>query len=147
MSMGLILKVIFLAGAIGGLVNAIITDNGFFCPRVEQVKNIRVVRPGFIGNVFIGAVAAIVSWGLYSPFAQVNLLERHELSLTPSTIAAAMLIGVAGAKWLTSEVDKGLLKVAASEAAKSKPCAQTAQEILGASPAQVLNITRNLDPS
>lgn len=145
MSMWFVLKAVILAGAAGGLVNAVITDNGFFCPRIEQVKSIRVIRPGFLGNVFVGAVAAVVSWGLYSPFAQVNLLEHHELSLTPSTIAAAMLIGIAGAKWLTSEVDKSLLKIAASEAAKSKPCAQTAQEILRVSPAQVLNITRNLD--
>ena len=75
----------------------------------------------------------------------MNLLERHELSLKPLKIAAATLVGVAGAKWLTSEADKSLLKIAASEATKSKPCDRAAQEILTASPAQVLNITRNLD--
>jgi len=144
MTLWVILELVFLAGAIGGLVNAMITDNGFFCPRVEQVKSIRVVRPGCIGNVFVGAVTAVISWGLYGPFAEANLLENHKLSLTPSTFAGAILIGVAGAKWLTSEVDKRLLKAAVSQAAKAHSSPEAAEQMLMASPAETLNITKKL---
>lgn len=144
MTIWVILGLVFLAGATGGLINAMITDNGFFCPRVEQVKSIRVVRPGFVGNVFVGAVTAVISWGLYGPFAEANLLENHKLSLTPSTFAGAILIGVAGAKWLTSEVDKRLLKAAVSQAAKAHSSPEAAEQMLMASPAETLNITKKL---
>lgn len=150
MSLWLILKILFVtgsvgvAGAIGGVVNALITNNGFIWPHVEQVNGIRITRPGFVSNVFISAIAAIVSWGLYGPFAQANLLEEQALSLTPSTFAGAILVGTAGAKWLTNEADKRLLKVAAIEAAKAHSSPEAAELMLRASPVETLNITKKL---
>ena len=59
------------AGAIGGLVNAFMTDNGFAIPRVGEIGAPgAIVRPGVFGNIGVGAVAAAVSWGLYGPFAR-----------------------------------------------------------------------------
>lgn len=152
MTLWLILKVIFVvgavgfAGAIGGVVNAIITNNGFIWPYVEQVNGIRITRPGFVGNVFVSAVAAVLSWSLYGPFAEANLLlEDQALSLTPSTFAGAVLAGIAGAKWLTNEIEKRLLKVAAFQAAKAQSSPKTADRILMASsPWDVINITKQL---
>jgi len=132
------------AGAIGGVVNALLTDNGFIWPYVEQVNGIRITRPGFIGNIFISAVAAVISWGLYGPFAQANLLEGQALSLTLSTFAGAILVGTAGAKWLTNEVDKRLLKVAAIKAAKAHSSPEVAELMLWASPSETLNMTKKL---
>ncbi len=150
MSLRLILQILLVtgsvsvAGAIGGVVNALITNNGFIWPYVEQVNGIRITRPGFVSNVFISAIAAVISRGLYGPFAQANLLEGQALSLTPSTFAGAILVGIAGAKWLTNEVDKRLLKVAAIEAAKAHSSPEAAKLMLWASPAETLNITKKL---
>src|SRR4051812_11167068 len=68
MSIWILLLVIALAGAIGGIVNALLTDNGFLLPRTEVSDQIKIVRPGFLGNIIISAVAAAISWGLYGPF-------------------------------------------------------------------------------
>ena len=68
--------------------------------------------------------------------------ERVGLSL--ASLVGAVLIGVAGARWLTSEVDKNLLKAAAAQAAESQPSAGASQQIAMASPAQALNIAKNM---
>lgn len=136
---------IFVAGAIGGVLNALITDNGFILPSPERINGIRIVRPGFIGNILIGAVAAVVSWGFYGPLAGVNILDSQKFSLTPSTFTGAILVGVAGAKWLTNEVDKSLLRAAASQAANAQPDVEAAKNMLIASPAQALNIAKKMD--
>jgi hypothetical protein len=60
MSLWLILKILLVtgsvgvAGAIGGVVNALISNNGFIWPYVEQVNGIRITRPGFVGNRVVG---------------------------------------------------------------------------------------------
>ena len=57
------LLAVFAAGGLGGVVNALMTDNGFALPRFEQATTgVNILRPGFVGNVVIGAVAALVSW-------------------------------------------------------------------------------------
>ena len=37
-SMWLMLLIVFLAGAVGGVVNALMTDNGFLMPKSEQAS-------------------------------------------------------------------------------------------------------------
>ncbi len=145
MSLWLMIAIIFLAGAIGGIVNALLTDNGFIMPCPERLNGVTIMRPGFVGNILIGAVAAIVSWGFYGPFAASNIFEPQTVILTPSTFTGAILVGIAGAKWLTNEIDKSLLKAAASQAAKAEPSSNAAGEILMASPAQALKITKNME--
>jgi hypothetical protein len=51
-----------------------------------------------------------------------------------------LLVGVGGARWLTNEVDKKLLRAAASKAASGQPSDQKAIRISAASPAEALNI-------
>ena len=65
------LGIVFLGGAVGGVINALISDNGFVVPREETVDNVCIVRPGIAGNVLIGAVAAFISWGLYGSYSGV----------------------------------------------------------------------------
>lgn len=93
---------------------------------VNGANGVGIWRPGYIGNILIGAVAAIVSWGLYGPFSAAYLFGTspvpettpQKFGLTLSAFVGAVLVGVGGAKWLSDEVDKRLLKAAASEAAK-----------------------------
>jgi hypothetical protein len=49
------------SGAVGGVVNALLTDNGFILP--TRVKEIWC--PGFLSNVMIGAFSAFASWSFY----------------------------------------------------------------------------------
>jgi hypothetical protein len=140
------MAIIFVFGSIGGVVNALLSDNGFILPRKEEQNNTRIIRPGFLVNIFIGGIAALVSWGLYGPFAQVFIIggtidpKVGSTGLSLSSVIGALLVGVGGARWLTNEVDKRLLRAAASKAASGQPSDQKAIRISAASPAEALNI-------
>lgn len=120
------------AGAVGGVVAALLSeDKGFALPtRVRTSDGARagVIRPGFIGLILIGAVAATVSWALYGPAADVALLTTApsgaslgSANLTLAAIGGAVLIGVGGSKWISGQVDKTLLRQTASVAAGKRP--------------------------
>lgn len=141
---------IFVAGAVGGVVNALMTDNGFMLPTTESTSGSQILRPGFLGNVVIGAVAALVSWGLYGPMSAVDLFssaasgQPTTVGLTLASLVGAVLVGIGGARWLSNEVDKKLLRAAASEAAKARPSARHSEQMVLASPAKALTIAKNL---
>jgi hypothetical protein len=152
MSLWILLAIVCGAGAVGGVVNALLTDNGFILPHPENTEQGSIIRPGFLGNILIGAIAAGISWGLYGPFA-ASLIIGSGSETTPSTplvglslsaLVGAVLVGIAGAKWLTNEVDKKLLRAAASEAAAGQPIPEAARRIATASPAEALRIAKSL---
>jgi hypothetical protein len=128
------------AGAVGGVVNALLSDNGFALPRRES----GVWCPGAISNVLIGAFAAFSSWSFYGSGAGVELglveaTARNAISLRFSALAGAFLVGVAGAKWITNEVDKRLLKESVKVAATGKPLTlEQSEQIIEGSPREVL---------
>jgi hypothetical protein len=126
------------AGAIGGIVNALLTDNGFLRPRWEH----NVWCPGVISNVLIGGMSAFASWAFYGSGASVELAaqasERAAISLKFSALAGAFLVGVAGARWLTNEVDKRLLKEGIIEASKKSIPTEDCQRLVKAPARQVL---------
>ncbi|MEJ2286474.1 MAG: hypothetical protein P8X85_23095 [Desulfobacterales bacterium] len=138
--------IIFAFGAVGGVVNALLTDNGFILPKKEQQDNTKIIRPGFLVNIFIGGIAALVSWGLYGPFAAVFIIGGTNdpavgsTGLSLSSVVGGLLVGIGGARWLTNEVDKKLLRAAASKAASGQPDDQKAIRISAAAPAEALRI-------
>ncbi len=155
MSLLSVLIVVFIAGGIGGAVNALLSENGFILPKklpVNGANGAGIWRPGYLGNIVIGAVAAVISWGLYGPFSTAYLFGSsptpesvaQQFGLTLSAFVGAILVGVGGAKWLSDEVDKRLLKAAASEAAKKEPSPEASTQILAASPAEALNVARRM---
>ena len=106
-------------GAVGGLVNTLMTQGKLRLPEYRA----GVFCPGFIGNVVVGAFAALISWALYGAGAGIELARqsadpREALSLTVSALAGAALVGVGGARWLSSEVDAKLLRASVSVAAE-----------------------------
>lgn len=113
----IMLLLICIAGAIGGFVNALLTD-GLIKPYKEQNGEIRIYQPGYIGNIVTGAIAAGVSWGLYGPVASFfifnasnqEVVHQGMAGLTLSSFVGAVLVGVGGAKWLTNEAEKKILK-------------------------------------
>ena len=149
MSIWILLLIIVGAGAIGGVVNALMTENGFVLPKEEKVDSGIIVRPGFLGNVIIGGVAAGVSWGLYGPLA--NKIVFPPSPVTPgdtgialATLVGAVLVGVGGARWLTNEVDKKLLRAAATKAASADHNPDAARKMASATPAGALKIARDM---
>ena len=126
------------AAAWGGVVNALLTDNGFALPRYVE----GVWCPGAISNILVGAFAAFSSWAFYGSGASIDLADkglRTAISLRFSALAGAFLVGVAGAKWITSEVDKRLLKQGVKAAAASvKLPKEQSERIAQGSPQQIL---------
>ena len=140
------LLIVFIAGAIGGIVNALLSDNGFILPKKEMNGKVNIIRPGYLGNIFVGGISAIISWGLYGPFAAayiiggINNSNMASIGLSLSSLVGALLVGVGGARWLTNEVDKTLLRAAASGAAAGKSNVNSAISISSASPAEAFRI-------
>lgn len=147
--MWIIIVFICIAGAIGGLVNALMSDNGFALPRPVIVKDgtveISVWQPGILGNVLIGIVAAFVSWGLYGPLASYVILPtspttQAQPTLTLAAFVGAILVGIGGSRWLSNEVDKTLLQKAAAKAAGSASEPTKATQMASATPAQAFSL-------
>jgi hypothetical protein len=125
------------AGALGGVVNALLSDNGFVLPRFES----KIWCPGFFANILVGAFAAFSSWAFYGSGASVDLAqmsERTQISLRFSALAGAFLVGVAGARWITNEVDKQLLKETFRVASHKNLRPEACEEILKLPPRRAL---------
>lgn len=127
------------AGAVGGFVNALISNNGFALPR--RVNG--VLCPGALSTIFIGAFAAFASWAFYGSGADLDVTDANALiHLRFSAVAGAFLVGVVGAKWITNEADKQLLRESVNVAAAKAIPQDKLQQIASGSPLQVLeNVT------
>jgi hypothetical protein len=148
-----VIGVISVAGAVGGAINALLTDNAFIMPYRDK-DNRNIIRPGMVGNIFIGIVAALVSWGLYGPWANtvwfvgklitngtLTPMAEVNIGVTISTLAGAVLVGIGGSRWLTSEVDKRLFNVAITNAANRPPDDPKLKgQFIGASPQEALDL-------
>lgn len=150
----LMIALIAFAGALGGAANALMTENGFIFPKSETTEaGATIVRPGFLGNVFTGALASVVSWGLYGPLSSVNILSLDAsegtegalstIGLSLASLVGGILVGVGGARWLSNEVDKNLLKAAAVVASGKQSSINVSQRIALATPAQTLKIVND----
>jgi hypothetical protein len=130
---------ICLAGAAGGAVNAIISANGFVLPKLRR----SIMCPGFLADLLVGAFAAFASWAFYGSGASVNLAAQRDqrlvMSFTFSALAGAFLVGVAGAKWITNEVDKKLLKESVKIAGTKKLTEQQSQQLVEGPALKVLD--------
>jgi hypothetical protein len=92
-------------GAIGGIVNSAISGE-FNYPRLDPAA--KVWRPGWIGNVLVGAVASVVVWGVYGPLASYDLVTGTtiELHLTVAQLLTSLVVGLSGGKILTLMAEK-----------------------------------------
>lgn len=143
-----VIGLIAFAGAVGGIANAISTDNSFALPRPVKDGKVTVAwQAGIIGNIITAAVASLISWGLYGPSSALLLVGTPPagttptaVSLTVATLATAILIGYGGARWLTNEVDKRILKATASAAASGDASKEKATQIANSSPAEGFRI-------
>lgn len=96
-------------GAMGGFVNCAV-GGGFHLPHID--KQAKVWRPGWIGNVLVGGVAAVVVWGIYGPLASYDLVAAQKLDtqLTLAQLLTSLVVGLGGGRILTLEAQKMILK-------------------------------------
>ena len=94
-------------GALGGLVNCAL-EGEFSLPHLDA--EFKVWRPGWIGNVLCGAVAAAVVWGLYGPLSGLELTGLLEARLTVSQAFTSLVVGLSGGRILLSETQKLMLR-------------------------------------
>jgi hypothetical protein len=153
MSLWILLIVVFVAGAVGGLVNGVMTDAGVVFPQKVADSNNKKVTwlPGYLGNMFIGSIAAAISWGLYGPFAAeyvfggpLTTSATQAFGLTLSSLVGAVLVGIGGARWLSNEVEKTLFRTAAGTAANRGNNADTSVKIANATGRNALELANTL---
>ncbi len=87
-------------GAVGGLA-ACFHKDAVVLPKFD--KRAKIWKPGAIGTVLSGAVAAGLVWALYGPASSYDLLKTtpQTFSLTLAQLAGSVVTGLAGGKILT----------------------------------------------
>jgi hypothetical protein len=131
------------AGAIGGVMNALLTDNGFPLPKEEA----GIIRPGVLGNILLGAFAAVITWGLTGSLKDAVMLgtaskSTVDVSLTLTALVGAALAGAGGARVITGEVDKRFLRNAATDAAMMGSDPIIAKKMMTNTPAKAAEAAR-----
>ncbi len=128
------IEIVLACGALGGFGNVFIGDSGLHLPKVEN----GVFLPGYLGTVFIGAVAALGSWGAAKSIALFGP-DVKAVTFTTGDIANALMIGFGGAKWFKSEAEKDVLQKTAGIAASKSPDPVAAAVIANSSPLKALD--------
>jgi hypothetical protein len=109
MNIWVLILLIAALGALGGVVNCAISGE-FVSPQFDRAAGIW--RPGWIGNVLIGAVAAVVVWGVYGPAASFDIVHgtADDVHVTIAQLLSSLVIGLSGGKILTLLAEKSAAK-------------------------------------
>jgi hypothetical protein len=128
---------VLVAGALGGFVNVFIGDAGLHLPRSDN----GTFQPGYLGTVFVGAMAAL---GSFCAAKAVALLgDTHvATAFTTADLANALMVGFGGAKWFKSEGEKDILQKTAAIAAGKPADPDAAATIATGTPMQALAAAR-----
>lgn len=153
MSIWTMTGIVAAAGGAGGVVAALLSeDKGFVLPQFVTISptdaaevRTNVLRPGFVGLIVVGAIAAALSWALYGPVANDVIMGATTTATTAlpgvtfAVLGGAVLVGMGGSKWLSSQVDQTLLRYTATVAATKEPAdSATVSAIATAGPAMAL---------
>lgn len=109
---------IAVVGAVGGVANCAITGE-FVLPQFD--REAKAWRPGWVGNVVVGAVAAVVVWGVNGPLAGYDILagSDEKLHLTLAQLLSSIGVGLGGGNILTQLAQKQAERVAKETLASS----------------------------
>ena len=137
--------VIAAAGAVGGVVNALLSSSNGYSVQWPKDKG-DILQLGVLGNVLLGTFAALITWGLYGPLKDAVLLGSTPagglpVNLTVTAAVGAALAGAGGARVVSNELDKQVLRVTGAKAAQEPPNPQLAMDIATLPPATVLGST------
>ena len=120
------------------MANVFIGDSGLHLPKVED----GVFMPGFLGTIFVGALAALGSW--CAAKSVVIFGGPTVVNFATMDIGNALLIGFGGAKWFKSEIEKDILQKTASIVAGKQPDPAAAAAIAGATPGEALKLAKSM---
>jgi len=137
-----IMGLIFLSGGLGSLVNAFLGDSGWHLPMKD--KDTGIYRPGWIGNVLVGGLAATASWGMTSSLAIGGSGALDLSGLKVAVLSNAVIVGFGGASWFKSYGEKSTLQKAAALAAMKLPDHGAAAAIATATPNDALKIAQSM---
>lgn len=134
-----LLLAVALAGAVGGGVNALLSEGGVGLPSRVKIGGKNIWQPGWVGTVVAGALAGAISWGLYGPAANATLLSTEpataeNFSLSIAALVGAALVGFGGGKWLSTEADRKIAQANTVEAAKKNVTPEQAKKLREAKP-------------
>ena len=97
--------IIALLGALGGITNSTIAGE-FTLPELDLENHLW--KPGWLGNVLVGALTAVIIAGMYGPMAQYDVIQNQGTppSLKLSELMGAVIIGMGGGNILTQLAQK-----------------------------------------
>jgi hypothetical protein len=134
-----VIGLIVLMGSLGSLVSAFIGDNGWHLPMNDN----GIFRPGYLGNMLVGALAALASWGMQKAAVLIGT-SASTLSISTSDMANAIVIGFGGASWFKSQLEKVILQKTAVVAAGKPSDPGAAGQIAAATPMEALKAAINM---
>lgn len=121
-----LLGIIVVAGAVGGILYCLITDNGFPLPAIVERNGIRVLVVGFIGNILIGMITAGISWAFYG----LQTLQGQPTTGAIGTIGTVLAVfggiftGLAGAGWFGNTAGRAGVRLGAVKPADDASAAE-----------------------
>jgi hypothetical protein len=126
--------VIAAAGATGGIANALLNSGNGYSIQWPRAGRNDVLQLGIVGNLLLGAFAALITWGLYGSLKDAVLLGNAPAgqlaaNLTVTAVIGAIVAGTGGARVVSNELDKKMLRGAGAGAALQPANAELAVEI------------------
>ena len=129
------LMAVAVCGALGGFVNVFIGDSGLHLPTVEE----GVFRPGYIGVVLVGMVAAVGAWlATQGSVLTGNFGVSPPVTLRLSELSGALFVGFGGARWFKAEGETTIFRRTAAVAASKSADSEAAATIAAGTPIQAL---------
>jgi hypothetical protein len=136
-----VIGLIVLMGSLGSLVSAFVGDNGWHLPMNDH----GIFRPGYLGNMLVGALAALASWGMQKAAVLIGT-SAGAMNFSTADMANAIVIGFGGASWFKSQLEKVILQKAAVVAASKPGDAEAASQIATSSPMEAFKAASNMKP-
>jgi hypothetical protein len=125
-----------LCGGVGGFANVFIGDSGLHLPTIED----GIFRPGYIGVVFVGIVAAVGAWLATQTSALTgNMTPSPPVTLRLSELSTAIIVGFGGARWFKSEGETTIFRRTAAVAASRSANNEAAAAIAVGTPTEALS--------
>ena len=134
------------AGASGAAIDAVITGRyGLFPARASGAKGSPIARLGLLSHMAIGGGVGLACLGICG--LTDSLAAQSTAGLRPHQIVELLLLSFVVCRWVTAEVEKRLLRAAASRACRA-PAAhpETIREMEAATPQSVYAMCDKLVP-
>ena len=124
-----------LAGALGGGLNALLSDNGFVWPRRAVAGRHRVLCPGLVLSAVVGGA---MTWVVFQAFAANACEPLNGAGGNLLGAVAAVIVGGLSARRLIEAADQRFLRAAVREASSAPAAHPDVLLVVEAAPAHVV---------